>query len=79
MSISEHEALSAVVGTAIGFADADGGCWRVTEHDCQGVPGARTARCLIFMSDCVFRRVSDYPAEWRTLSAPALTEVSWRR
>jgi hypothetical protein len=79
MSSSPHEPLAPVLGAAIEFADAAGEPWRVTERDCRGAPGARRARCLVFMSESVFRRVWSYPAEWRTLAAAALEELSWRR
>jgi hypothetical protein len=79
MSISQHPTLPMLVGAAVEFMDADGESWRVTERDCRDVPGARGARCLIFMSESVFRRVWVYPADWRTLSAAALEELSWRQ
>lgn len=79
MSISQHEPLATVVGSAVEFVDADRESWCVTERDCRSVPGARGPGCLIFMSQTVFRRVWGYPAEWRVLSAAALEELSWRR
>jgi hypothetical protein len=79
MTVSPPLPLATVLGTAVEFTDADGESWRVTERDCRSVPGARGARCLVFMSDFVFRRVWKYPATWRTLSAAALTELSWRQ
>jgi hypothetical protein len=79
MSTSQHQTLPMLVGAAVSFMDADGESWRVTERDCRDVPGARGTRCLIFMSESVFRRVWLYPAEWRALSAIALEALSWRR
>jgi hypothetical protein len=79
MNSSPHVPLAPVLGVAIDFADAVGEVWRVTERDCRGVPGARGARCLVFMSESVFRRVWKYPADWRALAAAALEELSWRR
>lgn len=64
MTISQHEPLAMVVSGALEFLDAGGELWQVTEHDCWQVPGARSALCLIFMSEAVFRRVWVYPAEW---------------
>jgi hypothetical protein len=79
MGSSPHVPLAPVLGVAIDFADAAGEFWRVTERDCRSVPGARGARCLVFMSESVFRRVWSYPADWRALAAAALEELSWRR
>ena len=79
MSTSTHDPLTTVVGAALDYAGADGEIWHVTEHDCREVPGARGVRCLVFMSESVFRRVWIYPAEWRSLSGVALTVLSWRR
>ena len=71
--------LASIVGATVNFFDRDGVPWRVTELDCGEVPGARGARCLVFMSDSVMRRVWNYPADWRLLDAAGLVEVSWRR
>ena len=79
MSVSPRGPLSAVVGSALEYVDADGERWVVSEHDCRAIPGATAARCLIFMSDSAFRRVYHFPADWRTLSPVALAALSWGR
>jgi hypothetical protein len=61
------------------FLDARGVSWQVNERRCVAVPGARGASCLIFDSGDVIRRVWEFPAHWRTLSAIALSELSWQR
>ena len=71
--------LAPIVGAAVNFTDRDGEPWQVTERACGEVPGARGARCLVFMSDSAMRRVWHYPADWRLLDAAALMELSWRR
>jgi hypothetical protein len=71
--------LAPIVGAAVIFSDRDGEPWQVTELDCGQVPGARGARCLVFMSDSVMRRVWSYPTAWRRLDVAELMEVSWRR
>jgi hypothetical protein len=68
-----------MVGDALEIVSVGGERWSVTERDCRGVPGARGVRCLIFMSDSAFRRIWSFPADWRTLSAVALMEISWQR
>jgi hypothetical protein len=64
---------------AVEFLDAHGVCWRVVERDARGDPGARGEWCLIFSCDEAVRRVWDYPAGWRDLSAEALMTLSWGR
>ena len=54
------------------FSGADGIGWRVVECDCTHVPGARSAHCLVFLSEGVVRRLWDYPTDWRALALPAL-------
>ena len=79
MSVCPREPVSPMVGAALEIVGVDSERWTVGEHDCRNVPGARGARCLVFMSESVFRRVWDFPADWRTLSAVVLLEISWRR
>ena len=79
MSTSPREPVAPVVGPPLDFVDADGESWSATEHDCRDLPGTRGARCLVFASEYGFRRVWDFPADWRTLSMAALMELSWRR
>jgi hypothetical protein len=79
VTTAKPETRSTVVGTVLYFVDADGTPWNITERDCRDLPGARGARCLVFMSDSVFRRVWDYPVAWRALDDAGLTELSWRR
>jgi hypothetical protein len=60
----------------IEFVAADGTHWRVYEISNRPSLGAGTS--LIFVSDRGFRRVQDFPANWRTLSPEELTDLSWR-
>ena len=57
--------------------------WTVTEQDGLCVPGnadgAHGARCLVFASPEVVRRVWDYPPDWRTVPDDALFALSWHR
>ena len=53
--------------------------WVVEEWHCTDTPGARARRCLVFLAPHAFRRVYDFPPDWRTLSAEELLAVSWRR
>lgn len=48
--------------------------WSV--HEIQD-PSTATGRSLIFVSDDGFRRVRDYPANWRHLDDAALWALSW--
>ena len=79
MSISDREPPATVIGETVQYLDRDGARWRVSERDCRCVPGARATRCLVFMSECVFRRIWEYPAGWRTLPVAALIALSWQR
>lgn len=56
-----------VRSTARGFADEQRTPWTVREIDASHVPGARAARCLIFESPGLIRRLWSYPPDWRTL------------
>jgi hypothetical protein len=59
--------------------DDQGVQWVVTERDCTSVPGARTDRCLVFMSEYAVRRIWAFPRAWRTLSPDELLVLSQRR
>lgn len=61
------------------FLDATYRRWRVAERDARADPGARGDTCLIFACDDAVRRVWEYPAEWRELTAEALVALSWCR
>ena len=61
------------------FVDPSYAQWRVSERDARRDLGARGERCLLFACTGMIRRVWDYPADWRTLSAPDLMELSLRR
>ena len=65
--------------SALEFQDADYVWWWVAERDARHDPGARGQRCLIFASADALRRVWDYPAGWRELSAAQLVALSWHR
>jgi len=54
--------------------DADGSEWLVREVETPQT-WARAARCLIFSSSSVVRRVWRYPAGWAGLSSRALLEL----
>ena len=54
--------------------DAEGSEWVVQEVETPQA-WARGARCLIFSSASVVRRVWRYPAEWARLSSRALLEL----
>jgi hypothetical protein len=79
MTATYPETPATVLGASLHFVDADGTSWRITERDCRGVPGAHAARCLVFMSESVFRRIWEFPADWRSLSGDELALLSWRR
>jgi hypothetical protein len=53
------------------FLDADGVSWRVSELQVPGRPAA-----LYFETDGSFRRVSDYPSDWRDLPTGELEILS---
>jgi hypothetical protein len=52
--------------------------WVVRER-CARPSDAQQTRHLVFESDGVFRRVRNFPENWRELSAADLYELSWRR
>ena len=68
---SERDVSSRVV------VDAEGSEWYVHEVETPQ-PWARGARCLIFSSPSVVRRVWRYPAGWAGLSSRALLELGQR-
>ena len=58
------------------FVAPDYSNWTVHEvHD----PGADHGRSLIFVSPTGFRRVRDFPPDWRQLDADRLWALSWAR
>ena len=59
------------------FVASDGTHWTVYEIANTHVPWA--SRSLIFVSERGFRRVYNYPAHWRSLSAEELDTLSWAR
>ena len=64
---------------ALCFSGADGMVWQVFEWIPSCEDDVSAAPSLIFLSDEKFRRVRDYPADWRTFDAPALELLSWHR
>ena len=56
---------------------ATGERWCVREAAPSTLPGHEGARCLIFASDMILRRVWTYPADWRRLSPAELVALSW--
>jgi hypothetical protein len=60
------------------FKDRGGVWWRVYELPAHETSDARWEQCLIFESAETVRRVRDYPANWRDLSAAELEGLSWR-
>lgn len=55
------------------FIDANGVAWRVTELQPRD-----HAPALYFENDGAFRRVTDYPANWRDLPTCELEILSYR-
>ena len=55
------------------FSDETGREWTVFEG------GIDRQRWLFFESDEAFRRIRQYPANWRELSALELLSLSWTR
>lgn len=58
------------------FVDQDHVIWTV--HEIRDPISARGSS-LIFVSPDGFRRVRDYPDDWRTLSPAELASLSWNR
>ena len=59
------------------FTTADGTEWTVHEVTDAARPWA--GKSLIFVSTDGFRRVYEYPDDWRTLDAEGLHALSWKR
>ena len=59
--------------------DAGGISWRVFEVEAAEWSWAHKARCLLFVSPEVIRRVWEYPVDWWQLSTDELYAVSWHR
>ena len=63
---------------AIRFVGPDHSYWSVYEvSDAHGRPWA--GRSLIFVSDIGFRRVRNYPSNWREMGPNELYELSWQK
>ena len=62
----------------VSFTALDGTWWRVYETESRG-HGAAGARSLCFDSAWVIRRVTQYPENWRDLSAEELEQLSWQK
>jgi hypothetical protein len=71
---SEHEPKEGPILRDRFFVDETGTEWRVFEKRLSG-----TGECLIFDSSMAYRRVNEYPPDWRTLSPADLRDLSWRR
>jgi hypothetical protein len=71
---SEHERRESVMPRDRFFVDEQGTEWRVFEKRLNG-----NGECLIFDSSMAYRRVNEYPPDWRTLSPADLRTLSWRR
>jgi hypothetical protein len=65
-------------GNPVIIHDVHGTRWVVSERNTAAVPGARSPRCLVFMSAEAVRRAWAYPAGWRHLSADALLALTER-
>ena len=71
------------------FVGPDGAVWSVHEITDQpqagqlpvvhGVEAPRPPSALLFVSAGGFRRVREYPSNWRELSTTELWELSWKR
>lgn len=61
------------------FDDSEGVTWEVVEVSGEDAPGAQGDRCLLFLSAEAARRVWQFPADWRSLSARELEALSWSR
>ena len=58
------------------YRDSDWEIWSVTEiTGNSGAPAG--ARCLIFTSATMMRRVTEFPENWRELSDAELEQISW--
>ena len=57
------------------YDEVSGEHWTVREVDTTAVPGARAARCLIFDSGSIARRLWDYPRDWGALAPSALLRL----
>ena len=67
-----------LIGTSHSFSAGDGAEWTVGEYT-ETLAAAGAGHCLIFSGEGVFRRVREFPADWRDLSAESLLALSWTR
>jgi hypothetical protein len=54
---------------------ATGRTWQIWEADTARIPGARSARCLIFDAQDVIRRVWLVPDDWRAMTDEGLLRL----
>jgi hypothetical protein len=60
------------------FTDSAGVSWHVKEVT-RVSTDLRQTTALVFESNMIFRRVRDFPANWRELSDRELEALSWHR
>jgi hypothetical protein len=58
---------------------SDGVFWTVREYAAGSPMADGGDACLIFESDTLFRRVRNFPRNWRELEADTLLAVSWAK
>jgi len=68
--------MSAAYTDPVHFVAPDYSNWTV--HEVRD-PGTERGHSLIFVSPIGFRRVREYPADWRQLDAADLWALSWSR
>jgi hypothetical protein len=69
---------SSPLGEVRTFIDPDGEMW--TAFEVSSTPAhPERGTSLVFTSETMWRRVTQFPAEWRTLTDAQLAALSWQR
>lgn len=69
-----------LIGSVRTFVADDGVTWIVSEHlDGYADDAAAEVHSLVFDCGSVFRRIREFPADWRERDADGLLELSWAR
>jgi hypothetical protein len=76
--VDRSERGSSPMGEIRNFFDAQGEMW--TAFEVSSTPSnPERGTSLVFTSETMWRRVTRYPSDWRSLTVEQMTQLSWER